>query len=36
MPIYTFRGLDVEFPYEAYDVQKAYMEKVIEALQTVR
>ena len=36
MPLYNFRGVDVEFPYEAYECQKVYMEKVIEALQTVR
>jgi len=27
--IYTIGGLQVYFPYEAYDVQLAYMEKVI-------
>ncbi|KAG5537665.1 hypothetical protein RHGRI_024945 [Rhododendron griersonianum] len=33
MPIYKIRGVDVDFPYEAYDCQLVYMEKVIQALQ---
>ncbi|KAI5660588.1 hypothetical protein M9H77_29381 [Catharanthus roseus] len=33
MPTYKLRGIDVEFPFEAYDCQLVYMEKVIEALQ---
>lgn len=33
MPTYTFSGVNVEFPYEAYDVQAAYMRTVIDALQ---
>ncbi|KAL8465834.1 hypothetical protein ACS0TY_035084 [Phlomoides rotata] len=33
MPIYKIRGIDVDFPYEAYDCQIVYMEKVIESLQ---
>ncbi|KAK9810499.1 hypothetical protein WJX72_011819 [[Myrmecia] bisecta] len=33
MPLYTLRGVDVQFPHEAYDCQLAYMEKVIQALQ---
>ncbi|XP_015071243.1 regulator of telomere elongation helicase 1 homolog isoform X2 [Solanum pennellii] len=33
MPIYKIRGIDVDFPYEAYDCQIAYMEKVIQSLQ---
>ncbi|WMV22274.1 hypothetical protein MTR67_015659 [Solanum verrucosum] len=35
MPIYKIRGIDVDFPYEAYDCQIAYMEKVIQSLQNV-
>ncbi|OMO54112.1 Helicase-like, DEXD box c2 type [Corchorus capsularis] len=34
MPTYRIRGIDVDFPFEAYDCQLVYMEKVIEALQT--
>ncbi|OMO66762.1 Helicase-like, DEXD box c2 type [Corchorus olitorius] len=34
MPTYRIRGIDVDFPFEAYDCQLLYMEKVIEALQT--
>ncbi|KAG6430041.1 hypothetical protein SASPL_108100 [Salvia splendens] len=33
MPIYNIRGINVDFPYEAYDCQLVYMEKVIESLQ---
>eukprot|EP00039_Didymoeca_costata_P012702 m.184272 g.184272 ORF g.184272 m.184272 type:complete len:1168 (-) comp15557_c1_seq4:1905-5408(-) len=33
MPEYTLRGVTVDFPYEAYNCQLAYMEKVLEALQ---
>ncbi|CAI9114101.1 OLC1v1014741C1 [Oldenlandia corymbosa var. corymbosa] len=33
MPIYNLRGINVDFPYEAYDCQLVYMEKVIESLQ---
>ncbi|KAF9615542.1 hypothetical protein IFM89_024390 [Coptis chinensis] len=33
MPIYNIRGIDVDFPYEAYDCQIVYMEKVIQSLQ---
>ncbi|KAE8709047.1 pentatricopeptide repeat-containing protein [Hibiscus syriacus] len=33
MPTYRLRGIDVDFPFEAYDCQLVYMEKVIEALQ---
>lgn len=32
MPTYTVAGVPVDFPYEAYEVQLAYMEKVILAL----
>ena len=32
MPTYTVAGVPVEFPYEAYEVQLAYMEKVVLAL----
>ncbi|PKA56302.1 DNA repair helicase UVH6 [Apostasia shenzhenica] len=33
MPVYKIRGIDVDFPYEAYDCQLVYMGKVIQALQ---
>ncbi|GMH22211.1 hypothetical protein Nepgr_024054 [Nepenthes gracilis] len=33
MPIYRIRGIDVDFPYDAYDCQIIYMEKVIQSLQ---
>ncbi|XP_042057083.1 regulator of telomere elongation helicase 1 homolog isoform X1 [Salvia splendens] len=33
MPIYNIRGINVDFPYEAYDCQLVYMERVIESLQ---
>ncbi|KAK9130870.1 hypothetical protein Sjap_011357 [Stephania japonica] len=33
MPIYKIRGIDVDFPFEAYDSQIVYMEKVIQSLQ---
>ncbi|XP_071712250.1 regulator of telomere elongation helicase 1 homolog [Rutidosis leptorrhynchoides] len=33
MPTYKIRGIDVEFPFEAYDCQIVYMEKVIQSLQ---
>ncbi|KAK1358284.1 Regulator of telomere elongation helicase 1 [Heracleum sosnowskyi] len=33
MPTYKIRGLDVDFPFQAYDCQLVYMEKVIESLQ---
>ncbi|THG11762.1 hypothetical protein TEA_026058 [Camellia sinensis var. sinensis] len=33
MPIYKIRGVDVDFPFEAYDCQIVYMEKVIQSLQ---
>ncbi|KAH9666128.1 Regulator of telomere elongation helicase 1-like [Citrus sinensis] len=33
MPTYKIRGIDVEFPFEAYDCQLVYMEKVIQSLQ---
>lgn len=36
MPIYKIRGIDVDFPFEAYDCQIVYMEKVIQSLQEVR
>lgn len=35
MPTYKIRGIDVDFPYEAYDCQIVYMEKVIQSLQNV-
>ncbi|MED6111329.1 Regulator of telomere elongation helicase 1, partial [Stylosanthes scabra] len=33
MPTYKIRGIDVDFPFEAYDSQIVYMEKVIQSLQ---
>ncbi|KAJ7962975.1 regulator of telomere elongation helicase 1-like [Quillaja saponaria] len=33
MPTYRIRGIDVDFPFEAYDCQLVYMEKVIQSLQ---
>lgn len=36
MPIYNIRGINVDFPYDAYDSQVDYMDKVIQALQEVR
>lgn len=35
MPEIEIRGIPVKFPYEPYDLQKEYMSKVIECLQTV-
>ena len=32
MPTYDIAGVPVDFPYDAYDVQLAYMEKVVLAL----
>lgn len=34
MPTLTIRGVPVTFPFEPYELQKDYMEKVIECLQT--
>ena len=34
MPVYEIRGLRVPFPFDAYECQLIYMEKVVEALQT--
>ncbi|XP_028548850.1 regulator of telomere elongation helicase 1 homolog [Dendrobium catenatum] len=33
MPIYKIRGINVDFPYDAYDCQLVYMEKVMQSLQ---
>ncbi|KAL3154274.1 hypothetical protein ABBQ32_013765 [Trebouxia sp. C0010 RCD-2024] len=33
MQIYTLRGIEVEFPYDAYACQLDYMDRVIQALQ---
>ncbi|KAL2332388.1 hypothetical protein Fmac_019969 [Flemingia macrophylla] len=33
MPTYKIRGIDVDFPFEAYDSQLVYMDKVIQSLQ---
>ena len=35
MPRYDIRGVPVNFPFNAYDCQLVYMEKVIQALQEV-
>lgn len=35
MPTYKIRGIDVDFPYGAYDSQLVYMDKVIQSLQEV-
>lgn len=35
MPTYKIRGIDVDFPYEAYESQLVYMDKVIQSLQEV-
>ena len=31
--VYTLRGIEVQFPFEAYECQLEYMEKVLESLQ---
>lgn len=33
MPTVAIRGVSVDFPFEPYDLQKKYMEKVLECLQ---
>ena len=33
MPEYNICGVHVDFPFEAYEVQLLYMEKVVQALQ---
>ncbi|KAG2598766.1 hypothetical protein PVAP13_5KG398007 [Panicum virgatum] len=33
MPVYSIRGVDVDFPFDAYDCQITYMDRVIESLQ---
>nr|GME10103.1 regulator of telomere elongation helicase 1 [Ipomoea batatas] len=35
MPTYKIRGIDVDFPFQAYDCQLVYMEKVIQSLQNI-
>ncbi|KAB8082078.1 hypothetical protein EE612_003823 [Oryza sativa] len=35
MPVYRIRGVDVDFPYDAYDCQITYMDRVLESLQQV-
>ncbi|RUS13152.1 hypothetical protein BC937DRAFT_86261 [Endogone sp. FLAS-F59071] len=34
MPHYNIRGITINFPFEAYDVQRVFMEKVIYSLQS--
>lgn len=34
MPKFPIAGYSVDFPFEPYDVQKAYMEKVIQSLES--
>lgn len=36
MPTYNIGGIPVQFPYDAYDCQLVYMERVISALQQVQ
>ncbi|WJX74795.1 DNA helicase [Trifolium repens] len=36
MPTYKIRGIDVDFPYEAYESQLVYMDKVMQSLQEER
>ncbi|KAK8963243.1 hypothetical protein KSP40_PGU003155 [Platanthera guangdongensis] len=36
MPIYKIKGIDVDFPHEAYDCQLVYMEKVLQSLMEAR
>ncbi|KAL5229048.1 hypothetical protein ABZP36_017313 [Zizania latifolia] len=33
MPVYSIRGVDVDFPFDAYDCQITYMDRVLESLQ---
>uniref|UniRef100_A0A804NHJ3 Regulator of telomere elongation helicase 1 homolog n=1 Tax=Zea mays TaxID=4577 RepID=A0A804NHJ3_MAIZE len=33
MPVYSIRGVNVDFPFDAYDCQITYMDRVIESLQ---
>jgi hypothetical protein len=35
MPTYRVAGISVQFPYDAYDCQLVYMERVISSLQQV-
>ena len=35
MPTYNIAGVPVDFPFEAYQVQLVYMEKVVMALEAV-
>jgi regulator of telomere elongation helicase 1 len=35
MPVYSIRGVNVDFPFDAYDCQITYMDRVIESLQQV-
>lgn len=35
MPTYKIRGIDVDFPFDAYDSQLVYMDKVLQSLQQV-
>ncbi|KAM0928809.1 hypothetical protein ACQ4PT_002001 [Festuca glaucescens] len=33
MPVYRIRGVDVDFPFDAYDCQITYMDRVLQSLQ---
>ncbi|CAM0881561.1 unnamed protein product [Alopecurus aequalis] len=33
MPVYRIRGIDVDFPFDAYDCQITYMDRVLQSLQ---
>jgi hypothetical protein len=35
MPVYRIRGVDVDFPFDAYDCQITYMDRVLQSLQQV-
>lgn len=33
MPVYNLKGVNINFPFDAYECQKDFMEKVIDCLQ---
>lgn len=35
MTTFEYKGIRVDFPYEPYEVQKRYIEKVLDCLQNV-